>query len=147
MEEDEYEDRGDFKLRQENYVRPNFPPLYDDKPPAPFPDALKDTRRPVNDQELFDMFSKCEVNIPLLKLIKSVPRYAKFLKELCTIKRNQKLKGKQKVKVSERVSAVFQPKMAKKCSDPGMVTIPCTIGKTKIDRAMLDLGASINVLP
>ena len=52
VEEDEYEDRGDFKLRQENYVRPNFPPLYDDKPPAPFPDALKDTRRPVHDQEL-----------------------------------------------------------------------------------------------
>ena len=51
------------------------------------------------------------------------------------------------MKVSEQVSAVFHRRMAKKCSDPGMVSIPCVIGETKIDRAMLDLGASINVLP
>ena len=51
------------------------------------------------------------------------------------------------MKVSERVLAVLQHKVAKKCRDPGMVTIPCTIGETKIERAMLDLGASINVLP
>src|SRR4051794_7562156 len=89
-EEEEYEDRGDFPLRQENYVRPNIPPFYSEKPPAPFPDALKDTRKPVNDKELYDTFSKCEVNIPLLNLVKQIPRYAKFLKELCTIKRNQK---------------------------------------------------------
>jgi hypothetical protein len=37
--------------------------------------------------------------------------------------------------------------MPKKCSDPGMFSIPCIIGETKIDKAMLDLGASINVLP
>ncbi|XP_073525467.1 uncharacterized protein [Phyllobates terribilis] len=147
VEEEYYEDRGDFRLRQENYVHPNFPPLQAEKPPAPFPEALKDTRRPVNDKELFETFIKCEVNIPLLKLIKSVPRYAKFLKELCTIKRKQQLKGKQKVQVSKGVSAMFQQKVAKKCSDPGMVSIPCTIGETKIDNAMLDLGVSINVLP
>ena len=145
--DEEYEDRGDFALRQENYVRPNFPPLYSEKPPAPFPEALKDTRRPVNDQELFETFSKCEVNIPLLKLVKSIPRYAKFLKELCKIKRKQKLKGKQKVQVSERVSAMLQKQLPAKCEDPGMFTIPIVIGDTKFDKAMLDLGASINVLP
>ena len=42
---------------------------------------------------------------------------------------------------------MFQRRMAKKSSDPGMVSISCVIGETKIDRAMLDLGASINVLP
>ncbi|XP_073526492.1 uncharacterized protein [Phyllobates terribilis] len=145
--EDDYEDRGDFKLRQENYVRPNFPPLYAKKPHAPFLEALRDTRRPANDKELFETFSKCEVNIPLLNLVKSVPRYAKFLKELCTIKRNQKLKGKQKVQVSERVSVAIMQKIAKKCSDPGMVSIPCIIGEKKISKAMLDLGAFINVMP
>ena len=78
------------------------------KAEPPFPDALKDSRKPVNDQDLFETFSKCEVNISLLKLVKSIPRYAKFLKELCTIKRNQKLKGKKRVQVSERVSAIIQ---------------------------------------
>lgn len=51
-EEEEYEDCGDFALRQENYVRPKFPPFYSEKPPTPFPDALKDNRRPVNDKDL-----------------------------------------------------------------------------------------------
>ena len=59
-------------MRQDNYVRPNFPPLYSEKPPAPFPEALKETRKPESDKELFETSSKCEVNIPLLKLDKEL---------------------------------------------------------------------------
>ncbi|XP_057250678.1 uncharacterized protein LOC104893798 [Beta vulgaris subsp. vulgaris] len=73
--------------------------------------------------------------------------HQEWLKEICSIKKKKNLKGKKKVKVSEHVSAVFQKRMPKKCNDPGMFTIPITLGDTKIDRAMLDLGASINVLP
>ncbi|XP_074301171.1 uncharacterized protein LOC141632527 [Silene latifolia] len=73
--------------------------------------------------------------------------YAKVLKELYTFKRQQRLKGAQKVKVSEHVSAMFQRKLPPKCGDLGMFTIPCTLGDTRIERAMLDLGASINVIP
>jgi hypothetical protein len=129
------------------YARPDLPPLSAYKPVPPFPEALKDTRRPESDKEIFETFKKYEVNIPLVKLIKSIPRYAKFLKELCTIKRNKKLKGKKKIKVSEHVSAVFQRRMLKKCGDLGMFSIPCVIGDTKFEQCMLDLGASINVLP
>src|ERR1044071_759961 len=91
--------------------------------------------------------NKCEVNIPLLKLIKSIPRYARFLKELCKVKRNQKMQGKQKVPVSEHVFAMLQKQLPTKCEDPGMFTIPIMIGDSKFDKAMLDLGASINVIP
>ncbi|CAA0840525.1 Unknown protein, partial [Striga hermonthica] len=45
------------------------------------------------------------------------------------------------------VSAVFQKSLPQKRSDPGMFFIPCIIGNLKIERAMLDLGASINVMP
>jgi hypothetical protein len=76
-----------------------------------------------------------------------VPHYAKFLKELCTIKRKQKLKGCEKVRVGENVSAIIQRKLPAKCKDPGMFTIPCTIGNTRFENAMTDLGASINVMP
>ncbi|RDX78125.1 hypothetical protein CR513_41632, partial [Mucuna pruriens] len=38
------------------------------------------------------MFRKVEINIPLLGAIKQIPKYAKFLKELCVHKR-KKLKG------------------------------------------------------
>ncbi|XP_021775616.1 uncharacterized protein LOC110739479 [Chenopodium quinoa] len=123
---------------------PTFPSY---EPTPPFPEALKETKRYEKDKDIYETFSKCEVNIPLLNLIKSVPRFAKFLKELCTIKRKHRLGGKEKVKVSAHVSAVFQKKLPEKCSDPGMFTVPVTIGDTTFRRAMLDLGASINVIP
>ena len=72
-----------------------------------------------------DTFRKVEANIPFLDAIKQVPRYAKFLKELCTSKR--KLKGNEKVSVGENVSTILQKKLPPKCKDPGMFIIPCKI--------------------
>ena len=80
-----------------------------------------------------------------IALILTVPRYAKFLKEICTNKK--KLKGNEIVNFGENVLAVLQGKILPKCKDPGSFTIPCTIGKVRFERAMLDLGASINVMP
>ncbi|XP_074297038.1 uncharacterized protein LOC141627711 [Silene latifolia] len=117
------------------------------EPEVPIPDALKRTRYFEHDKDIYEVFQKCEVNIPLLNLLKSISKYAKFLKELCTIKRNNKPKGVKKVKVSEHVSAMFQRKLPTKCSDSGMFTIPYTIRNIKIQKAMLDLGSSINVMP
>ena len=57
------------------------------------------------------------------------------------------MKEIQKVKVSEHVSAIFQQKLPPKCGDPGMFTIPCVIGDITFQKAMLDLGASINIIP
>ena len=85
--------------------------------------------------------------MPLLQLIKSVPHFSKFLKKLFTIKRKQKEKAKKKVKVEEQVSAVLTKKILKKCDDPEVFPIPCTIGKSLIPNALVDLGASFNVLP
>ena len=51
------------------------------------------------------------------------------------------------MKVSENVSAVLQKRMPPKCKDPGVFTVPCKLGNLYVPRAMLDLGASINVLP
>ena len=86
-----------------------------------------------------------QVNIPFLDAIKQVPKYAKFLKELCTTKR--RFSNKEVVRVSENASAVLQRKLPPKCKDPGSFTIPCVIGNTKFEHAMLDLGLSINVMP
>ncbi|XP_074296906.1 uncharacterized protein LOC141627566 [Silene latifolia] len=89
---------------------------------VPFYNALMSTRRIENDKDIYETFRKCEVNIPLLDLLKSVPRYAKFLKELYTVKRQQRLKGAQKVKVSEHVSAMFQRKLP-----PNAVILACSL--------------------
>ena len=37
-------------------------------------------------------------------------------------------------------------KLPTKCQDPRMFTIPCKIGDIRFENAMLDLGASINVM-
>ncbi|XP_024974703.1 uncharacterized protein LOC112512794 [Cynara cardunculus var. scolymus] len=111
----------------------------------PFPKRFEQTKKQ-EDKEIMETFRRVEVNIPLLDAIKRVPRYAKFLKELCTKKK--KLIGNEKVSMGENVSAVLQgEKMPPKCKDLGMFTIPCKLGTVSIDKAMLDLGASINVMP
>ncbi|XP_057505523.1 uncharacterized protein LOC130788837 [Actinidia eriantha] len=131
----------------DNVPKSKFLPLSDYKSIPPFPQALAESRKDKQNKDLYETFRRCEVNIPLLDAIKQVPRYAKFLKELCTIKRKQKLKGCEKVRLGENVSAVIQRKLPAKCKDPGMFTIPCTIGNTRFEKAMIDLGASINVMP
>ena len=113
--------------------------------PPPFPTRFQMSNKAKEEKEILKTFRKVEVNIPLLDAIKQVPRYAKFLKELCTNKR--KLKGNETIHMSENVSAVFQKKLPPKCKDPGVFTIPCKLGNVTINRSMLDLGASINVMP
>ncbi|XP_042441383.1 uncharacterized protein LOC122026725 [Zingiber officinale] len=116
----------------------------------PFPQRIvkpsrdKAIEKPNEFQELMGIFSRVEVNIPLLKVIKHIPKYAKFLKDLCVHKK--KLKGNELVNIGESVSALFQS-MPQKCKDPGVFTIPCMIGESSFEDAMLDLGASINVMP
>ena len=139
---------ADKNVPNDNEVpKRKFPPLFDYKLVPPFPQALTKSRKYEQNKDLYETFNRCEVNIPLLDAIKQVPRYAKFLKELCTIKRKQKLKGCEKVRVGENVYVVIQRKLPAKCKDPGMFTIPCTIGNTQLEKAMLDLGTSINVMP
>ncbi|CAL8116812.1 unnamed protein product [Prunus armeniaca] len=103
------------------------------------------TQKEENEKDILETFRKVQVNIPLLDAIKQVPRYAKFLKELCTTRR--RISNKEVVRVNENVSAVLQRKLPPKCKDPGSFTIPCVIGNTKFEHAMLDLGASSNVMP
>jgi len=132
---------------EDDVPKHKFLPLSGYKPVPPFPQALAESRKDGQNKDLYETFCRCEVNIPLLDAIKQVPRYAKFLKELCTIKRKQKLKGCEMVRVGEKVSAVIQRKLPMKCKDPGMFTISCMIGNMRFENAMTDLEASIIVMP
>ncbi|XP_027166731.1 uncharacterized protein LOC113766775 [Coffea eugenioides] len=80
-------------------------------------EGLEKTKRAEREKEILDVFRKVQVNIPLLDVIKQVPKYAKFLKDLCVNKR--KLRGDERVIVGENVSAVLQRKLPPKCGDPG----------------------------
>ncbi|KAK4390452.1 hypothetical protein Sango_2108500 [Sesamum angolense] len=111
----------------------------------PFPKRFAKSKKDEEAKEILETFRKVEVNIHLLDVIKQIPHYSRFLKELCTSK--GKLKGNERVSMGENVSAILQRKLPPKCKDPGTFTIPCKIGLIGIKRAMCDLGASINVMP
>ena len=51
------------------------------------------------------------------------------------------------VNKGENLYAVIEKKLPPKCKDNGMFSIPCKIGDITLERCMLDLGASINVMP
>ncbi|XP_070678230.1 uncharacterized protein [Malus domestica] len=114
-------------------------------PNVPFPHRFMQSNKEESDKDILETFRKVQVNIPLLDAIKQVPKYAKFLKELCTTRK--KISNKEVVRVGENVSVVLQRKLPPKCKDLGSFTIPCVIGSTRFEHAMLDLGASINVMP
>jgi hypothetical protein len=111
----------------------------------PFPHAMTKQRKVNYNSKIFDNFKQVKINIPLLDAIKQVSSYAKFLKDLCTVKR--KLDVKKKVFLAEQVSVILQNNNALKYKDPGCPTISCFIGEHKIERTLLDLVASVNLLP
>jgi hypothetical protein len=59
----------------------------------------------------------------------------------------RKLNLKKKVFLTEQVSVILQSNNALKYKDTGCPTISCFIGEHKIEKALLDLGASVNLLP
>ena len=91
------------------------------------------------------MLRQVKVNIPLLDMIKQVLTYAKNLKDLCIVKRG--LNFDKKAFLIEQVSAIIQCKTLVKYKDPGCPTFSVNIGGTCVKKALLDLGASVNLLP
>ncbi|KAK5836570.1 hypothetical protein PVK06_012362 [Gossypium arboreum] len=74
-----------------------------------------------------------------------MPTYVKFLKELLTNKR--KFEGLSTIELNEECSAILQNKLPTKLKDPESFTIPCLIGSLNVEKALVDLGASINLMP
>ncbi|KAK9190504.1 hypothetical protein WN943_019110 [Citrus x changshan-huyou] len=80
-------------------------------PKASFPQRLAKGKKGKSTGEILEIFKQVSVNIPLLDAINQVSSYAKFLKDLCTKKRN------------------------------------IHVQKKTTENALLDLGASVNLLP
>ena len=113
--------------------------------PLPLPQALGKRKSSVNQTEMLEVLRQVKVNIPLLDMIKQVPTYAKFLKDLCTVKRG--LNVNKKAFLTEQVSAIIECKTPVKYKDSGCPTISVNIGGISVEKALLDLGASVNLLP
>ncbi|XP_057734361.1 uncharacterized protein LOC130949733 [Arachis stenosperma] len=75
------------KEEEVNLKEPKRKALVDESIPIPFPSMVKKAKKtPEFDLNMLQVFKKVEVTIPLLDAIQQIPKYAKFLKDLCTHK-------------------------------------------------------------
>ena len=105
----EKEAEPEKRINSEDPVKKTLPP--------PFPQALRGKKKKIpNQAEIWEVLRQVKVNIPLLDMIKQVPTYAKFLKDLCTVKKG--LDIEKKAFLTEQVSAIIQSKSPVKYKDP-----------------------------
>ncbi|XP_050914739.1 uncharacterized protein LOC127129630 [Lathyrus oleraceus] len=98
-----------------------------------------------NFEKFLELFKKLEINIPFLEALEQMPTYAKFMKDIiskrCTIDTNS-------IILTETCSANLRGmKIPMKKKDRGAVTIPCTIGDRSFKKDLIDLGASVSLMP
>ncbi|CAL1370482.1 unnamed protein product [Linum trigynum] len=91
------------------------------------------------------MLRKLNVEVNFMEALSQMPKYAKFLKDL--LSKKQKLSELATVELSKEFLAILQNKLSPKQKDPCSFTIPCSIRKLHVERSLVDLGASINVIP
>ncbi|KAI3824561.1 hypothetical protein L1987_06024 [Smallanthus sonchifolius] len=111
--------------------------------PLVFPPVLSE-RDPTQD-ERWEKFENHKINLPFLKELKENSDSVECLKGLSTRKRRHKCP--EQVKLSVSVNAVFTGTFPQKLQDPGTPIISIHIGEIKLDRALLDLGASVSIIP
>ena len=93
IQESQSESDRDDEVSDKPYVpRTNFidGELEEDKAthicPPPYPQRLRTPKKVNNHYEIYELFKQVKLNIPLVDVIKQIPSYAKFLKDLCIVK-------------------------------------------------------------
>ncbi|XP_027347985.1 uncharacterized protein LOC113859397 [Abrus precatorius] len=131
------------KCQEETVEKP--PVVKEFIPPLPYPARLKKDKDDEQFGKFLSLFRQLHINLPFVDVLAQMPKYAKFLKDLLSNKK--KLEELATVTLNEECSAILQNKMPKKLKDPGSFTLPCLIGRLIVNRALADLGASINLMP
>ncbi|XP_016172983.1 uncharacterized protein LOC107615433 [Arachis ipaensis] len=113
--------------------------------PIPFPTLARKTKKQVElDPKMVEIFKKVEVTIPLFDDIHQVPKYAKFLKDLCM--NIEKIHDLETIPLGSSSFALMGD-IPEKCSDPGPCLVTCTIDGIQFVDCMCDLGACVSIMP
>ncbi|KAG2381148.1 uncharacterized protein HKW66_Vig0254650 [Vigna angularis] len=111
----------------------------------PYPKVYTRKEKEKQFERFLDIFKKLEIKIPFSEALQQIPAYSRFMKDLLTKKK--KYIEAETIEVQGNCSAIIQKLLPPKFKDPGSFTIPCTIGNLAIGKALIDLGASINLMP
>ena len=75
-----------------------------------------------NHSEIYELFKQVKVNFPLLDTIMQILSYAKFFKDLCTVKR--KLGVNKDAFMIEQSTSLIRNNLPTKYKDPGTPQFP-----------------------
>ncbi|GKB57561.1 reverse transcriptase domain-containing protein [Tanacetum coccineum] len=112
----------------------------------PFPSRLKKQKKDDEDDRLLSIFKQIHINLPFLEAMIHMPKGTKVLKDLLSHKEKHE-KEASSVKLSKECSAIIQRSLPQKEGDPGSFTLPCLIGPMAVKNTLVDLGASVNLIP
>ena len=113
--------------------------------PVPYPQWLRQDKLDKQFTKFMEVFKKLHINVPFPDALEQMPSYVKFMKDI--LSRKRRLSKFKIVNLIEECSAILQRKLPQKLKDPGSFTIPYKIGNSIFERALCDLGASINLMP
>ncbi|XP_050918452.1 uncharacterized protein LOC127135866 [Lathyrus oleraceus] len=111
----------------------------------PYPQRLANSKIEGQFKKFMELLKHIHIIVPFMEAITQIPSYAKLLKEILSNKR--KLDNNSTVGLTEECSAIIQNNMPPKLKDPWSFSIPCVISKYVINKALFDLGASMNLMP
>ena len=113
--------------------------------PVPYPQCLKKNKLDKQFTKFMEVFKKLHINIPFVDALEQMPNYVKFMKDI--LPRKKRLSDFETVNLTEECNAILQRKLPQKLKDLGSFTIPCKIENSIFERALCDLGTSINLMP
>ncbi|GJS86312.1 DNA-directed DNA polymerase [Tanacetum coccineum] len=113
--------------------------------PIPFPQRLRKEKEEAQQKKFLEKLKQLHINLPFIKALAQMPKYAKFLKGL--LRNKARLEEACTITMNERCSAILLNKLPSKEKDLGSFTIPYDIGQLHINNALVDLGASISLIP
>ncbi|XP_019256510.1 PREDICTED: uncharacterized protein LOC109234925 [Nicotiana attenuata] len=127
-------------------VEASSEPVEAARPPPPFPPQRLLKK---NDDRMFNKFlsmlSQVQLNIPLVDVLREIPKYAKYIKDIVAHKRT--VTEFETVAVTEECTSRVQSTIPQKLKDPNSFTIPVQIGNIDVGHALCDLGARIYLMP
>nr|GEX26094.1 hypothetical protein [Tanacetum cinerariifolium] len=143
-----------------SYDGPPIPPPGVDKEP----EATKDTELPSTEDiqpalakekihekddilaaKFMEIFRDLHFELSFVDALVHMPKFASMFKKLLNYK--NKLIELTKMPLNENCSAVVLKKLPEKLGDPGRFLIPCDYSEFDNCLALVDLGASINLMP
>ncbi|XP_020238435.1 uncharacterized protein LOC109817567 [Cajanus cajan] len=130
--------KEESKKKGKEVVRP--PPMKN----LPYPHAPSKKDKERQFARFFDIIKRLQINIPFTEALEQMPSYARFMKEHLTKKR--KLSEDGTVEFEAGCNAIIQKSLPQKSRDPESFTLLVTIGNLSVGKALLDLGASINLM-